>query len=107
MAEERIKSSIQVITRMMTLLDALARQPAPVNLKHLAGESQLHPSTAYRILNVMVQNRVVERIEPGTYQLGARLLELGNLVRARAGGTPDMTSSALPLPAPGSDSAPL
>jgi DNA-binding IclR family transcriptional regulator len=39
----------------------------------------------YRILGVMVQNRVVDRIEPGTYRLGMRLLELGTLVRSRIG----------------------
>ncbi|TSA41517.1 MAG: MarR family transcriptional regulator [Betaproteobacteria bacterium] len=68
---------------MMSLLDALARHDAPVNLKELAHETQLHPSTAHRILNVMVRNRVVDRIEPCTYRLGMRLLELGTLVRSR------------------------
>jgi DNA-binding IclR family transcriptional regulator len=82
-AEKEIKSSIQVIDRMMSLLDALARHNPPVNLKQLAAETKLHPSTAHRILNVMVQNRLVDRIEPGTYRLGMRLLELGTLVRAR------------------------
>ena len=83
MAEKEIKSSIQVIERMMSLLDALARHAAPANLKQLAAETKLHPSTAHRILNVMVRNRVVDRIEPGTYRLGIRLLELGSLVKSR------------------------
>jgi DNA-binding IclR family transcriptional regulator len=84
--EEKItRSSIQVIDRMMSLLEALARHPAPVNLKQLAAETRLHPSTAHRILNVMVGNRMVDRIEPGTYRLGMRLLELGSLVRLRTG----------------------
>ena len=77
------KSSIQVIERMISLLDALARQSTPVNLKQLATETALHPSTAHRILSVMVQNQIVDRIEPGTYRLGMRLLELGTLVRSR------------------------
>jgi IclR family transcriptional regulator, KDG regulon repressor len=72
---------------MMNLLNALAEQPAPVNLKLLARMTQLHPSTAHRILNVMVRNRMVDRIEPGTYCLGTRLLEFGALVRARTGNT--------------------
>ena len=70
---------------MMNLLEALAAHPAPVNLKLLAEETRLHPSTAHRILNVMVGKRMVDRIEPGTYRLGTRLLELGALVRERAG----------------------
>jgi DNA-binding IclR family transcriptional regulator len=77
------KSSIQVISRMMHLLDTLAGHSAPVTLKQLALETQLHPSTAHRILGVMVDSRLVDRIEPGTYRLGIRLLELGNLVKSR------------------------
>lgn len=83
MARTEAKSSIQVIERMMGLLAALARHAAPVNLKHLSGETKLHPSTAHRILSVMVDNRLVDRIEPGTYRLGIRLLELGSLVKSR------------------------
>ena len=67
----------------MSLLDALAQHTAAVNLKQLASETALHPSTAHRILGVMVENRLVDRIEPGTYRLGIRLLELGNLVKSR------------------------
>lgn len=70
---------------MMNLLNALASQPAPATLKLLAQLTQLHPSTAHRILNVMVRNRMVDRIEPGTYCLGTRLLEFGALVQARTG----------------------
>jgi DNA-binding IclR family transcriptional regulator len=82
-ADTQTKSSIQVIDRMMHLIDALVRHPSPANLKQLALETGLHPSTAHRILAVMVENRLVDRIEPGTYRLGIRLLELGNLVRMR------------------------
>ena len=67
----------------MSLLAALSRHPTPVNLKQLATETRLHPSTAHRILSVMVNNRLVDRIEPGTYRLGIRLIELGNLVKSR------------------------
>ena len=67
----------------MSLLTALAHHTTPVNLKQLATETSLHPSTAHRILGVMVESRLVDRIEPGTYRLGIRLLELGNLVKSR------------------------
>lgn len=77
------KSSIQVIERMMGLLEALAQHSTPVNLKQLATETSLHPSTAHRILGVMVESRLVDRIEPGTYRLGLRLVELGNIVKSR------------------------
>jgi DNA-binding IclR family transcriptional regulator len=68
---------------MMDLLDTLARFPDPVNLKRLANITGLHPSTAHRILNVLVEYRMVDRIEPGMYRLGIRLLELGNLAKTR------------------------
>ncbi|MEW5942460.1 MAG: IclR family transcriptional regulator [Pseudomonadota bacterium] len=77
------KSSIQVIERLMKLLDALAQNPAPVGLKQLAHLTGLHPSSAHRILASMVEGRLVERVEPGTYRLGFKLLELGNLVKVR------------------------
>ncbi|EON12025.1 MULTISPECIES: IclR family transcriptional regulator [Pandoraea] len=77
------RTSIQVIERMMRLLDALAGHADPVSLKELAQATELHPSTAHRILNDMVACRFVDRCDPGTYRLGMRLLELGNLVKAR------------------------
>lgn len=77
------KTSIQVIERMVTLLDALANYPDPVSLKELAKVTGLHPSTAHRILNDLVTKRFVDRSEPGSYRLGMRLLELGNIVKSR------------------------
>src|ERR1700741_2750894 len=80
----RERTAIQVIARLMNLLDALAKQSGSVSLKELAQSTGLHPSTAHRILNDMVFGRFVDRGEqPGTYRLGMRLLELGNLVKAR------------------------
>ena len=70
---------------MFTLLAALERHNAPVNLKQLAAETLLHPSTAHRILNAMAQNRMVDRVGAGSYRLGMRLHELGRLVQAPSG----------------------
>jgi len=77
------KTAIQVLERMMNLLDALADHEESASLKVLAVQTGLHPSTAHRILNDMVACRMVERGDGGTYRLGLRLLELGNLVKAR------------------------
>ncbi|HZA96362.1 MAG TPA: helix-turn-helix domain-containing protein, partial [Burkholderiaceae bacterium] len=46
----REPTAIQVIERMMGLLDALSAHSDPVSLKHLARATGLHPSTAHRIL---------------------------------------------------------
>ena len=84
MAEQQAeKGSIQVIERMMSLLEVLADTPEPVSLKVLAQCTGLHPSTAHRILAVMSSSALVERHEAGTYALGIKLLELGNLVKSR------------------------
>ena len=79
------KAPIQVIDRMMNLLDVLAAHPEPLGLKQVAQYTGLHPSTAHRILSAMAGGRLVDRIEPGSYRLGMRLLDLGNLVRSRIG----------------------
>jgi DNA-binding IclR family transcriptional regulator len=80
---DEAKTPIQVIDRMMQLIDALTDSPEPASLKALAAATGLHPSTAHRILNVMVQNGFADRQEPGSYRLGMRFLELGNVVRSR------------------------
>ncbi|MBC3871819.1 IclR family transcriptional regulator [Undibacterium oligocarboniphilum] len=77
------KTSIQVIERMVSLLDVLSQHQDPVSLKELAIETGLHPSTAHRILNDLVTTRFVDRADTGYYQLGMRLLELGNIVKSR------------------------
>ncbi len=77
------KNSIQVIERMMKLLEVLGQHPQPVPLKDLARASGLHPSTTHRILGALVAGGMAERADAGAYRLGIRLLELGNLVKAR------------------------
>ena len=77
------RPSVQVLERMFAVLDVLSRHEDPVSLKTLGEETGLHPSTAHRIHNDLAIGRFVERPEPGMYRLGLRLLELGNLVKAR------------------------
>ena len=75
--------TIQVLERAFALLDMLAAQPEPVSLKDISQRTGLHPSTAHRILNDLTIGRYVDRPQAGSYRLGMRLLELGNLVKAR------------------------
>ncbi len=82
-APSETKNPIQVVERMMKLLDVLAVHPDPTPLKQIALESGLHPSTAHRILGAMTQSGFVERADGGSYRLGIRLLELGSLVKSR------------------------
>ena len=75
--------TIQVLERTFALLDMLAAHPDPVSLKDISERTGLHPSTAHRILNDLAIGRFVDRPQAGSYRLGMRLLELGNLVKAR------------------------
>jgi DNA-binding IclR family transcriptional regulator len=75
--------AVQVLARAFAVLDVLAQHPGSVSLKILSEQTGLHPSTAHRILNDLACGRLVDRSEPGAYRLGMRLLELGNLVKAR------------------------
>ncbi len=75
--------SVQVLERMFSLMDVLASREEAISLKEISERTGLHPSTAHRILNDLAIGRYVDRPEPGSYRLGMRLLELGNLVKAR------------------------
>jgi DNA-binding IclR family transcriptional regulator len=75
--------AVQVIERMFTLIDVLASREEAISLKEISEKAGLHPSTAHRILNDLATGRFVERPQPGSYRLGMRLLELGNLVKGR------------------------
>jgi DNA-binding IclR family transcriptional regulator len=75
--------TIQVIERMFALIDVLASREEAISLKEIAAKTGLHPSTAHRILNDLTTGRFVDRPEAGSYRLGMRLLELGNLVKGR------------------------
>ena len=72
--------TIQVIERIFALIDVLASREEAMSLKEISEKTGLHPSTTHRILNDLATGRFVDRPEAGSYRLGMRLLELGNLV---------------------------
>ena len=78
-----VKPTVQVIERMFTLLDILANREEAMSLKEISEKSGLHASTAHRILNDLATGRFVDRPAAGSYRLGMRLMELGNMVKAR------------------------
>ena len=91
-SKEPQSPTIQVLERAFALLDLLASQPEPVALKDISEKTGLHPSTAHRILNDLTIGRYVDRPHAGSYRLGMRLLEMGNLVKARL----DVRDAAIP-----------
>jgi DNA-binding IclR family transcriptional regulator len=76
-----VTSPIQVIDRMVSLLDALAAEGS-TSLKILAADTALHPSTALRILDSLIRHGLVRRDEAGAYLLGPHLLQLAAQIRA-------------------------
>ena len=75
--------TVQVIERMFTLMDVLASRDEAISLKEISEKSGLHLSTTHRLLNDLATGRFVDHPQPGSYRLGMRLLELGNLVKSR------------------------
>lgn len=75
--------TIQVIERIFALIDVLASREEAISLKEISEKTGLHPSTTHRILNDLATGQFVDRPHPGSYRLGMRLLELGNLVKSR------------------------
>ena len=75
--------TIKVIERIFSVMDVLASREESVSLKEISERTGLHPSTTHRILNDLTLGRYVDRPEAGSYRLGMRLLELGNLVKGR------------------------
>ena len=75
--------TVQVIERMFTWMDVLASREEAISLKEISEKSGLHLSTTHRLLNDLATGRFVDHPQPGSYRLGMRLLELGNLVKSR------------------------
>ncbi len=78
MSRENPESRIQVIDRAALLLDAISRYTLPVTLKALSADTNLAPSTAFRILHSLIDNHFVDRDNTGKYQLSGRLIRLSN-----------------------------
>jgi DNA-binding IclR family transcriptional regulator len=93
MTPDKNVSSIQVIDRAVTLMDALAREAGPASLKVLAAESGLHPSTAHRILAALSEHGLIDRDSANLYRLGPRLLQWSG----RVGAGQDLRQIARPV----------
>lgn len=85
--------SIQVVDRLVQLLDVLAQHTEPASLKILAAETGLHTSTAFRILASLASHDLVERDNAGRYHLGRKLLRLGSRVHRQL----DLRAEARPI----------
>jgi DNA-binding IclR family transcriptional regulator len=76
--KDKPESRIQVIDRASMLLDAISRYSMPVTLKALSADTNLAPSTAFRILHSLIDNHFVDKDSLGKYQLSGRLIRLSS-----------------------------
>jgi DNA-binding IclR family transcriptional regulator len=86
MDQEKTNSpyKVQVIDRVVSIIDALAGDRKDLSIAELAQELGLHKATVHRLLMILCQHRLVDRDEQtGRYHLGLRLFELGTAAVAR------------------------
>ncbi len=65
-----------VIERVMLILEALERAPAPQTLTELCATTGLRKPTMHRLLNGLVDGGLLTRTVDGAYALGIRLWEI-------------------------------
>lgn len=66
-------------SRLLALLDAFTVQGRSPTLTSLAQSADLPPATAHRLLRELTDWGAVSRLQDGSYQIGMRLWELGQL----------------------------
>ncbi|GGL40018.1 IclR family transcriptional regulator [Phycicoccus endophyticus] len=82
-----------MLARAAALLGAFDEAHPRLGVAELARRTGLARSTVHRLAGELVRLRLLDRAEGGTYRLGMRLFELGELVPTRR----TLTDAALPL----------
>ncbi len=81
-SKEKVKQ-VQVLDRARRILRMLAKTPQPVSMHDIAVGTEIHMSTAHRLLWNLAQDGYVTRDSSGRWRLGLTFLEFGSLVRDR------------------------
>ena len=71
--------SVRSVDRAIAILTALADQSRPLGVGELASAVNLHPATVHRLLATLARLNWVERLDPGKYGLGLRMLGVAAL----------------------------
>lgn len=76
-------SQVQSVDRALTILEILARHGA-LGVTEIAGELDVHKSTAFRLVGALEAHRLVEQLgERGKYRLGFGVVRLAGATTAR------------------------
>lgn len=71
-----------VLVRSLAVLESFTADTPALTLAEITRGSGLPKATVHRLLTQLIDVRMVERLDDGSYRLGLRLFELGELVRA-------------------------
>lgn len=86
-SQDAVTSSVQVLDRVMRLLDCFTEATPELGLAELAQETGLSKSTTHRMMAALEAHRVVElQPEARRYRLGWKLFRLGRLAVAQLAG---------------------
>jgi DNA-binding IclR family transcriptional regulator len=86
-------AGVQSVDRALTILEVLARV-GEAGVTEIAGELDVHKSTAFRLVTTLEAHRLVEQTtERGRYRLGVGVLRLAGATTARL----DLVQEARPL----------
>src|SRR6478735_4577223 len=76
-------AGVQSVDRALTILEVLARV-GEAGVTEIAGELDVHKSTAFRLVSTLEAHRLVEQTsERGRYRLGVGVLRLAGATTAR------------------------
>lgn len=73
----------QTLDRGLRLLELLAAEPEGLTAQMLASKLSIHRTVNYRLLNTLLEHRLVQRMEDGRYKLGTGLVELARRILPR------------------------
>lgn len=72
MAEDK---SVQSIDRALDIIETVAVEQDGKSLTEIAAQTELHKSTAYRIITTLLKRGYLDKTEQGNYKIGLKLIE--------------------------------
>lgn len=73
--ESQAQSGVQSIERALDIIEAVAAEESGLNLTEISKRTQLHKSTAYRIIETLTGRGYLAKTQEGNYRIGLKLIE--------------------------------